>query len=339
MCDYEDYSFVVEKAYDKIYKLAYKKAKEIYGESLPYLIAERLEKELLFIKKYNYAGYYLLAYKAVSYIRQSGEYVTNRDYSSVLVAFLLGINTANPLPPHFYCADCHYVYFDNSQIDWFDLSDKICPICGRSLKKDGHTISCEMFMGQNYCVAILNDNYDRGNLGELPLFRDDVFNRLMKQGFARNTALDISEYVSRVHFKQSCNQTDEYIGMMRENGISEYYIKVLRKLDYLFQKSRSVVDAINLYRLAWYKVHYLTEYYCAFLSNIFKSRNTIDYDDKYNYTEIIKECADKNINFLEADKEKSDSQLFLPENRNIRLPLNNKQYFADNCWRCTVISI
>ena len=60
---------MVEKAYDKIYKLAYKKAKEIYGESLPYLIAERLEKELLFIKKYNYAGYYLLAYKAVSYIR------------------------------------------------------------------------------------------------------------------------------------------------------------------------------------------------------------------------------------------------------------------------------
>ena len=42
---------MVEKAYDKIYKLAYKKAKEIYGESLPYLIAERLEKELLFIKK------------------------------------------------------------------------------------------------------------------------------------------------------------------------------------------------------------------------------------------------------------------------------------------------
>lgn len=38
MCDYEDYSFVVEKAYDKIYKLAYKKVKEIYGESLPYLI-------------------------------------------------------------------------------------------------------------------------------------------------------------------------------------------------------------------------------------------------------------------------------------------------------------
>ncbi len=91
MCDYEDYSFVVEKAsyHYKIYKLAYKKAKEIYGESLPYLIAERLEKELSFIKKYNYAGYYLLAYKAVSYIRQSGEYVTNRDYSSVLVAFYL----------------------------------------------------------------------------------------------------------------------------------------------------------------------------------------------------------------------------------------------------------
>lgn len=379
MCNYEDYSFVVENAYDKIYKLAYKKAKEIYGEKLPCLIDERLEKELLLIKKYNYAGYYLLAHKAVSYIRQSGEYVTNRDYSSVLVAFLLGINTANLLPPHYYCADCHYVYFDNSQIDGFDLPDKICPICGRSLKKDGHAISCEMFMGQNGsrlpdsvgtiyfysdctkkvlscfkpksfddlvrivgiaggtyltandCVAILNDNYDRGNLGELPVFRDDVFNRLMKQGFARNTALDISEYVSHRHFKQSCNRTDEYIGMMRENGISEYYIKDLRKLDYLFPKSRSVVDAINLYRLAWYKVHYLTEYYCAFLSNIFKSGNTIDYDDKYNYTEIIKECADKNINFLEADKEKSDSQLFLPENRNIRLPLNNKQYFADNC--------
>ena len=83
------------------------------------------------------------------------------------------------------------------------------------------------------CVAILNDNYDRCNLRELPLFRDDVFNRLMKYGFKRETALEISEYVSHRHFKQSCNQTDEYIGMMRENGISEYYIKVLRKLDYL----------------------------------------------------------------------------------------------------------
>lgn len=50
MCDYEDYSFVVEKAYDKIYKLAYKKAKEIYGESLPYLIAERLEKNFFLLK-------------------------------------------------------------------------------------------------------------------------------------------------------------------------------------------------------------------------------------------------------------------------------------------------
>ena len=45
MCDYEDYSFVVEKAYDKIYKLAYKKAKEIYGESLPYLIVPKRKKD------------------------------------------------------------------------------------------------------------------------------------------------------------------------------------------------------------------------------------------------------------------------------------------------------
>lgn len=453
MCDYEDYSFVVKNAYDKIYKLAYKKAKEIYGESLPYLIAERLNKELNFIKKYNYASYYLLAYKAVSYIRLSGEYVTNRDYSSVLVAFLLGINTANPLPPHYYCADCHYVYFDNSQIDGFDLPDKVCPICGRSLKKDGHDIPCEMFMGQDGsklpdfglifpyeikhsvteylvscfvkvceyaeseirdvinnilsinsssvtkigvfrfledftgvlsdnipfddskvfeffsnpdsvgtiyfysdctkkvlsyfkprsfddlvrivgmaggtcltasdCVVILNDSFDRCNFNELPLFREDVFSRLIKYGFGRETALEISEYVSRGHFKHSRNQTNEYIGMMCKNDVYKGYIKVLRKLDYLFPKSRSVVDAMNLYYLAWYKVYYTTEYYCAFLSNIFKSENTIDYGDKFNYAEIIKECADKNINFLEADKEKSDLQLFLPENGNIRLPLNN----------------
>ena len=66
MCDYEDYSFVVKNAYDKIYKLAYKKAKEIYGESLPYLIAERLEKELLFIKKYNYKKYNYKKYNYAS---------------------------------------------------------------------------------------------------------------------------------------------------------------------------------------------------------------------------------------------------------------------------------
>ncbi len=87
---------------------------------------------------------------------------------------------------------------------------------------------------------------------------------------------------------------------------------------------------MNLYRLAWYKVHYPTDT-IVFLSNIFKAETELIMMTSITIRKLLRNAGVQGAGLLEADKEKSDSQLFFPKNRNIRLPLNNKQYFADDC--------
>ena len=142
------YPPMIANAYEPIHEAVYEKTHELYGEALPEPVAERLQTELRYIQKQDFASDYLIAYRMVKYMNDQGYYVGARgSVGSVLVAFLLGITDTNPLPAHYVCPRCHFSDFEVAASEGFDLPNKACPVCGNVLKADGHNIPWEFFMG------------------------------------------------------------------------------------------------------------------------------------------------------------------------------------------------
>ena len=145
---------VIENSDQMLRDICYNKAHKMYGDPLPEIVQERLDRELNSIISNGYAVMYIIAQKLVKKSNEDGYLVGSRgSVGSSFVATMSGITEVNPLHAHYLCKHCQYSDFDSDLVKSFsgrsgcDMPDKLCPRCGKPLSKEGFDIPFETFLG------------------------------------------------------------------------------------------------------------------------------------------------------------------------------------------------
>ena len=180
--------------------------------------------------------------------------------------------------------------------------------------------------------------------------RDDIMIYLINKGLDPGKSFKIMEAVrkGKVAKGKVAEWKTEYIPMMQEHGVPDWYIKSCEKIKYMFPKAHAAAYVTNAFRIAWFKVHQPLAYYAAYFSiradefdsdcmifgkekvknkmkEIDLQGNAATTKDKNMYAilELVLEMYERGFEFLPMDLYKSHSTKFLVEDGKIRPPLNS----------------
>ncbi len=171
--------------------------------------------------------------------------------------------------------------------------------------------------------------------------RDSIMTRLIYWGLPNKDSFDIMERV-----RKGKGLTPEQEQLMRDNNVPDWYIGSCKKIKYMFPKAHAAAYSISTLRVAWFKVYYPEEYYCAFLSirgeefvadrmcqgleeliNRRKQLSEIMRTDKnpkikseFYLCEIIEEMYARGIEFDSISLDRSDSTSFVKVSKGRILP-------------------
>ena len=185
-------------------------------------------------------------------------------------------------------------------------------------------------------------------LNEAICCRDDIMIYLIKKGVPPNKAFKIMETVRKGKALKDPEKWAEFVGVMKEYDVPDWYIKSCEKIKYMFPKAHAAAYVTNAFRIAWFKVHYPKAYYAAYFTiradefdsdimcygkqKVINKMKEIDLagngattkeKNMYAILELVLEMNERGINFLPIDLYKSHATKFLVEEEGIRPPLNS----------------
>ena len=96
-------------------------------------------------------------------------------------------------------------------------------------------------------------------LSDVIASREDVFDYLTKRGFSQEKAFEIAERV-----RKGRALTTEDKELMLQNNVPNWYVESCDKIKYLFPRSHSISYIVQLWELAYFKIHYPKSFYDEF---------------------------------------------------------------------------